>query len=97
MQAGAGGESAPTDGSTSACTTLPYLTRESFLCASNYTAWQAAWFSELRKTRPAHKQSLLTSTGPCTRLHLSHLDFVLMHTKPLAVTQMELTEYSLYF
>lgn len=71
------------------------LTGESFL--SNYAAWQAVQFSELRKTRPAHKQSLLTSTGPCTRLRLSHLDFVLMSTKPLAVTQMELTEYSPYF
>lgn len=68
-----------------------------FSLCSNYVARQAVRFSELPKTRPAHKRSLLTSTGPCTRLHLSHLDFVLMSTKPLAVTQMELTECSPYF
>lgn len=56
--------------------------------------WQAVRFAELPKTRPAHRQSLLTSTGPRTRLHLSHRGFVLTRAKMLAVTQVELTEYS---
>lgn len=58
---------------------------------------QAARFSGLPEPCPAHRQSLLTSTGPRTWLRLTHLHFVLMSTKPLAATQMELTEYSPYF
>lgn len=76
---------------------LALLTRESFLCARHYASGQAAQFSGLPEPCPAHRQSLLTSTGPRARLRLTHLHFVLMSTKPLAATQMELTEYSPYF
>lgn len=101
-QAGAGGSSSMSyvcsHGWISICIYhFALLTGESFLCARHRASGQAAGSSGLPEPCPAHRQSLLTSTGPRTRLHLTHLDFVLMSTKPLAATQMELTEYSPYF
>lgn len=89
MQAGAGAESAPTY--------LHHFTsapRESFLWANNEEGRKAVWFLSC----PRH----VLHTGRAadseqTPLPLTHLDLVLVSTKPLAATQMELTEYSPYF